>query len=150
MRLILFAEMLFCFLSLELFALTNVMFYECTAMRAEEMNEYGKLVFKLAVLHDLFEIGHLANRLRETTEFDYTNQALSNYLKKRRPPEGFSDQLRRALNLNQDMYNLLLYVQDKTTGSLTPMQRERTEAFERMLLRDAAGRFLKDGGGAAN
>ncbi len=115
------------------------------------MNEYGKLVFKLAVLHDLFEIQHLGDRLRETTEFGYSNQSLSNYLKKkRRPPEGFSDQVRRALDLNQDMYNLLLYVQDKTTDSRSPIQRERIEAFEQMLLKDAAGRYLKNGEGAAN
>ena len=71
-------------------------------------------------------------------------------LKKRRPPEGFSDQVRRALGLSQDMYNLLLYVQDKTSGSLSPLQREQTERFERMLLEDVAGRFLKDGEGAKN
>ena len=75
---------------------------------------------------------------------------MSNYLKKRRPPEGFSDQVRRALGLSQDMYNLLLHVQDKTTGELSPLQREQTERFERMLLEDVARRFVGNGGGAAH
>lgn len=115
------------------------------------MSEYGKLVFKLAALHDIFELRLLANRLRETTEFRYSNQSLSNYLKeKRRPPEGLSDQLRRALKLNQNMYNLLLYVQDKSIGTVTPIQREQMEMFEKMLLEDIARRFLTNGGGAAD
>ena len=71
-------------------------------------------------------------------------------MKRRRPPEGFSDQVRRALGLSQDMYNLLLYVQDKASGSLSPVQHEQTERFERMLLEDVAGRFLGDNGEAAN
>lgn len=114
------------------------------------MNDYGKLVYKLAVLHDLFEIRELGDRLRTKTEFGYSDAALSNYLKRRRPPEGFSDQLRRALGLSQDMYNLLLYVQDKTSGSLSPAQREQIERFEQMLLEDVARRFLGSNDGAAN
>lgn len=114
------------------------------------MNEYGKLVYKLAVLHDVFEIKELGERLRIKTEFGYSDQSLSNYLKNRRPPEGFSDQVRRALGLSQDMYNLLLYVQDKTSGKLTPLQREQVQRFEQMLLSDTAGRFKGNGGGAAN
>lgn len=67
------------------------------------MNNYEKLVYKLAVLHDLFEIRELGDRLRAETEFGYSDAALSNYLKRRRPPEGFSGQARRALWLSQDM-----------------------------------------------
>jgi hypothetical protein len=54
--------------------------------------------------------------------------------------------VRRALGLSQDMYNLLLYVHDKTSGSLSPVQREQTERFERMLLEDVAMRFLGENG----
>ena len=48
------------------------------------------------------------------------------------------------------MYNLLLYVHDKTSGSLSPVQHEQTERFERMLLEDVARRFLGDNDGDAN
>jgi hypothetical protein len=72
------------------------------------MNDYGKLIYKLAVLHDL-----------------------------------------HALGLSQDMYNLLLYVQDKASRSLSPVQHEQTERFERILLRRGE-EILGDNGGAAN
>ena len=114
------------------------------------MNEYGRVAWKLAVINDVFELQELGNLLRETTEFRYSDQALSNYLKKRQPPPGFSDQLRRALGRSQEMYNLLLYVQDKAGGKLTPVQREQTERFEQMLRDDVARRFLSNGGGATN
>jgi hypothetical protein len=61
------------------------------------MNDYAKLVYKLAALHDLFEIRELEYHLRAETEFSYSDAALINYLKWRRSPEGFSDQVRRAL-----------------------------------------------------
>lgn len=128
--------------------------YCCTnahIMKVEEMSEYGKLVYKLAVVHDVFEMKDLGELLRNATEFSNGNATLYMYLKgQRNPPPGFSDQLRRALDLNTDMYHLLLYVYDKTTGKLTPVQREQTEKFEQMLRDDVARRFLGNGGGAAN
>jgi hypothetical protein len=120
-------------------------------MKVEEMSEYGKLVYKLAVIHDVFEMQDLAELLRNTTEFSKKNQTLYYYLKgERTPPAGFSDQLRRALNLNDEMYHMLLYVYDKATGRLSPVQREQTQKFEQMLRDDVARRFLENGGGAAN
>ncbi len=115
------------------------------------MSGYGRLVYKLAVIHDVFEMKDLGERLRSETEFNVGNATLYMYLKgQRNPPPGFSDQVRRALKLNDDMYHLLLYVYDKTTGRLSPVQREQTSRFERMLLEDAARRYLENGGGAAN
>lgn len=115
------------------------------------MSGYGRLVYKLAVIHDIFEMKDLGSRLRDTTEFSNKNATLYMYLKgQRNPPPGFSDQVRRALNLNDDMYHLLLYVYDKTTGRLSPVQREQTTKFERMLLEEASRRYLENGGGAAN
>jgi hypothetical protein len=120
-------------------------------MKAEEMNDYGKLVFKLAVLHDVFEAKELWRRLCEKTEFSVTDASFYMYLKgQRTPPQGFSDQVRRTLDLSDEMYHLLLYVYDKTTGNLTPVQREQTRRFEQMLLEDAARRFLEGDGGATN
>ena len=45
------------------------------------MNDYAKLVYKLAALHDLFEIRELGYHLRAETEFSYSDAALINCLK---------------------------------------------------------------------
>jgi hypothetical protein len=120
-------------------------------VKAEEMSDYGRLVYKLAVIHEVFEMKDLGTLLRETTEFSVGDATLYMYLKgQRTPPPGFSDQVRRALELDDDMYHLLLYVYDKTTGRLSPAQREQTSRFERVLMEDARGRYLKNGEGAAN
>lgn len=120
-------------------------------VKAEDMSAYGKLVYKLAVINDVFEMKKLAALLRETTEFSVVNGTFYMYLRgERTPPPGFSDQVRRALKLNDDMYHLLLYVYDKSTGKLSPVQREQTDKFERMLLEDVARRYLRNGGGAEN
>ncbi len=114
------------------------------------MSAYGKLVYKLAVINDIFEMKDLAALLRETTEFNVVDGTFYLYLKgERTPPPGFSDQIRRALKLDDDMYHLLLYVYDKTTGRLSPVQREQTDRFEQHLLKDVARRYLSNGGGGA-
>ena len=115
------------------------------------MSAYGRLVYKLAVINDVFEMKDLAALLRDTTEFSVVDGTFYMYLKgQRTPPPGFSDQLRRALKLNDDMYHLLLYVYDKTTGNLSPVQREQTARFEQMLREDVARRFLENGGGGTS
>lgn len=115
------------------------------------MSTYGRLVYKLAVIHDVFEMKDLGALLRANTEFSVGDATLYMYLKgQRNPPPGFSDQVRRALKLDDDMYHLLLYVYDKTTGKLSPMQREQIQRFEQMLLEDTARELSHDNDGAAN
>jgi DNA-binding XRE family transcriptional regulator len=114
-------------------------------MRAKEMSKYGRLVWKLAAINDLFELRDLGDRLRETTEFGYSDVALSNYLRGRKPPEGFSDQLRRALNLSPDLYYLLLETQDRATGDLSPTQRKEKEKLERVVFIKTLGRSDLEG-----
>jgi hypothetical protein len=115
------------------------------------MSDFGRLVYKLAVIHDIFEIKELAKKLRDATEWDLKDATLGLYLKgERTPPPGFSDQLRRALELDEDTYHLLLYVYDRTTGRLSPHQREQTARFEQMLREEAARRYLGNGGGTTN
>ncbi len=103
------------------------------------MSKYGRLVWKLAAINDLFELRELGDRLRDTTEFDYSDVALSNYLRGRKPPEGFSDQLRRALNLSPDLYYLLLETQDRSTGDLSPAQRKEKDKLEGLVFAKTLG-----------
>lgn len=104
------------------------------------MNEWGKYLFKLAVMRDLFEIKQIGARLRERSDFTYSNAALGQYLKKpgdknfRNPPPDFFDFVREALELSEEEYQTLLFLHHQSKPTPTPMQQKQMQHFREVLL----------------
>lgn len=99
------------------------------------MKEWAVYLFKLAVLRDLFEIQEIGERLRERSDFSYSDSALGQYFKgKRNPPPNFFDYVREALELDNEEYQLLLYLYHSSKPSPTPLQQEQMRRFREKLL----------------
>ena len=111
------------------------------------MTEWAIFLFKLAVLRDLFEIREIGDRLRESSDFSYTDAALGQYFKGvRKPPANFFDYVREALDLNDVEYQMLLYVFHQSRPTPTPMQRRQMQHFRETLLERMVQGLKGDGG----
>lgn len=111
------------------------------------MQDWAKYLFKLAVLRDLFEIQEIGNRLREGSDFGYTDAALGQYFKgKRKPPPNFFDYVRQALELTDSEYQMLLYVYHQSRPTPTPLQRQQMQHFKDVLLERMIQNLRGDGG----
>lgn len=122
-------------------------------MKAVEMNDLGKLIMKYAAFEDLFELEDIAQRLRDTTPWDYTTPALSGYMKgKRTPKPEFFQYLKTALNLDEDSYQLLLFIYHQAQPSLSSQQMSQVEMFRKKLyeqtIRGIRGEGLNEAGTA--
>lgn len=116
-------------------------------MKAAEMTEWAIFLFKLAVLRDLFEIREIGDRLREETDFSYSDSALGQYFKgKRKPPANFFDYVREALDLNEVEYQMLLYVFHQSRPTPTPVQKRQMQHFKESLLERMIQGLKGDGG----
>lgn len=117
------------------------------------MVEWGRLLVKYAAFEDLFELEEIAQRLRDTTDWDYHTATLGQYLKgRRKPPPGFFDYVQTALNLDEDNYNLLLYTFHGSQKRLSPHQQGQRERFRQMLYDRMTEQIVGEGkaGGAVN
>lgn len=99
------------------------------------MKDWAAYLFKLAVLRDLFEIQEIGNRLRERSDFGYSNAALGQYFKGvRNPPANFFDYVRVALDLTDEEYQVLLFLYHASRPTPTPVQQKQMQHFKTVLL----------------
>lgn len=104
-------------------------------MKAVEMKNWAAYLFKLAVLRDLFEIQEIGERLRERSDFTYSNSALGQYFKgTRNPPANFFDYVRVALELTDEEYQVLLFLYHASKPTPSPVQQQQMRHFKTVLL----------------
>lgn len=116
-------------------------------MKATEMNDWAKYLFKLAVLRDFFEIREIGNLLRERTDFNYTDAALGQYFKgKRKPPPNFFDFVREAMELTEGEYQMLLFIYHQSRPTPTPLQKKQMQHFKEVLMERMIQNLKGDGG----